>query len=255
MKKHLIIVSIISAVAAAALGYFFFTTNLLPNPSSKERYSMDPVLQFIFGTSAIIFAIVVVFLIYILFVFRRRRGDESDGLPVKGNRRLEFGWIFIPFLVVISFATYGGAVLQRITTVAPESQRLNVSVTAMRYAWSFEYHDASITTFELVLPVNQEVYFTMRSKDVVHSFWIAELGPKQDIVPGIATNLRLTPTKIGNYEIVCSQLCGDGHSYMTAPVRVVSQDDYGAWVQAQQLLQIQKMQQTSSPSSAIPPMP
>jgi cytochrome c oxidase subunit 2 len=77
------------------------------------------------------------------------------------------------------------------------------------------------------------VELTLRANDVIHSFWIPDMGQKQDAVPGITTKLVITPTKTGDYPLVCTELCGLGHASMRAPVRVVSAADFDTWVREQ----------------------
>jgi cytochrome c oxidase subunit 2 len=74
----------------------------------------------------------------------------------------------------------------------------------------------------------------MTSADVIHSFWIPEMGQKQDLVPGIATSLIVTPTRTGTFPLVCTELCGLGHATMRSPVRVLSQAGFDAWVKERQ---------------------
>jgi cytochrome c oxidase subunit 2 len=124
---------------------------------------------------------------------------------------------------------YGGVVLQKMSA-APSGNVLNVDVTAFQWGWKFEYPDYGITSFYLELELNQPVEFHMVSLDVVHSFWVPQFGPKQDIVPGMTTTLDITPDKIGQYTLFCDQLCGMGHTNMTAPVYVVSSGDFQTWV-------------------------
>ncbi len=92
------------------------------------------------------------------------------------------------------------------------------------------------------MPIDQRIQFNFHSKDVIHSFWVQPWGPKQDAVPGLSPVLMITPTELGQYLLQCSQLCGFGHTDMTAPVQVVSAADFSTWV---------KQQQSSSP----PPTP
>ncbi len=70
------------------------------------------------------------------------------------------------------------------------------------------------------------------STDVVHSFWVPEFRVKMDTVPGMETELRVTPDRIGDYELLCAEMCGLLHAYMRAPVKVVSEDEFEAWVQS-----------------------
>lgn len=87
-----------------------------------------------------------------------------------------------------------------------------------------------IVTSELAVPVNREVHLLMRSKDVGHSFFVRELRIQQDFVPGLDLSIHFTPTKVGKYEIVCTQLCGLGHYSMKAYLEVMSQEDFDRWL-------------------------
>src|SRR6202021_2696631 len=94
-----------------------------------------------------------------------------------------------------------------------------------------------IVAAEFAIPVNREIHLLMHSKDVGHSFYVPELRVQQDFVPGLDVSLHFTATKIGKYEIVCTQLCGLGHYNMTAYLEVKSQEDYDAWIKKEAALQ------------------
>jgi len=90
-----------------------------------------------------------------------------------------------------------------------------------------------IVSGELVVPVNREVQLLMHAKDVGHSFYVRELRIQQDFVPGLDLSVHFTATKIGKYEIVCTQLCGLGHYNMKAYLNVMSQENYEKWLKEQ----------------------
>jgi len=90
-----------------------------------------------------------------------------------------------------------------------------------------------IVSGELVVPVNREVQLLMHAKDVGHSFYVRELRIQQDFVPGLDLAVHFTATKIGKYEIVCTQLCGLGHYNMKAYLSVKSPEDYEKWLKEQ----------------------
>ncbi|HTU42682.1 MAG TPA: hypothetical protein VMF10_13310 [Candidatus Aquilonibacter sp.] len=94
-----------------------------------------------------------------------------------------------------------------------------------------------IVTAELAIPVNREVHLLMHSQDVGHSFYVPELRVQQDFVPGLDLSIHFTATKIGRYQIVCTQLCGLGHYAMSAFLEVKSPEDYDAWLKQQAALQ------------------
>ena len=102
-------------------------------------------------------------------------------------------------------------------------------------------HDADskddIVTAEMAIPVNKEIHLLMHSKDVGHSFYVRELRVQQDFVPGLDVSLHFTATKIGRYEIVCTQLCGLGHYNMKAYLEVKSQEDYDNWLKKEAAMQ------------------
>jgi cytochrome c oxidase subunit 2 len=110
---------------------------------------------------------------------------------------------------------------------------LVVRVNGFQWAWSFEYPTFGVTSTELHLPVGRQVLLQMTSNDVIHSFWVPEFRVKQDLVPGRITELRITPTVIGNYMVRCAELCGTVHAYMENPVIVSSQEDFDVWVEEQ----------------------
>ena len=83
---------------------------------------------------------------------------------------------------------------------------------------------------ELVLPVGREARFTMTSVDVIHSFWVPNFGQKMDAVPGIETTILVTPKRTGEFAVVCAELCGLGHATMRAKARVVTQQEFDAWL-------------------------
>lgn len=90
-----------------------------------------------------------------------------------------------------------------------------------------------VTSGELVIPVNKEINLMMHAKDVGHSFYVRELRVQQDFVPGLDLAVHFTATKVGKYEIVCTQLCGLGHYNMKGYLNVMSQEDFDKWLKSQ----------------------
>jgi cytochrome c oxidase subunit 2 len=231
---HVLLICLIIAVLTAGLVYLFLHVNIVPNPSSVERGYIDHFIKILFSIASFFFSVIIVVLAYSLIFFRRRAGDTTEGAPVRGSVRLERAWTIIPLLIVIALGTYGGIVLDKMTAPGPPLTEMEIDVLAFRFGWQFTYPKYGVTSFELHVPVNQRILIKLQSKDVVHSFWVQEWGPKQDAVPGITTQVRYTPTVIGQFTVRCSQLCGYGHSFMTAPALVTSTQDFQTWIQQQQ---------------------
>ncbi len=237
--QHMLAMGLVMAIIAGGLAYLFLNVDFMPVPASTQRELMDPFIQVLFAIAGVVFAVIVVILGYSLIFFRRKPGDETDARGIKGILFLELTWTIIPLAIVIILGTYGAVILDKMgadpmTVPTPGNQtELVINVTAQRFSWQFEYPKYAINSPVLEVPVNTPILFNLNSKDVVHSFWVQEWGPKQDAVPGLTTTLRITPDKVGSYQVQCSQLCGIYHTYMTAPVMVVTAADFDTWVKQQ----------------------
>jgi cytochrome c oxidase subunit 2 len=179
-----------------------------------------------------LFALIVGPILYSLVVFRRRKGDTTDGVHMEGNASLEIGWTVAPLILVVVFAYWGSYSLGEVRRVDPHA--LVVNVRASQWVWVFEYPNTGILSEELHLPVDQQVVLKMQSADVIHSFWVPEFRIKQDVVPGRITEYRVTPSLIGNYKVRCAELCGTSHYSME------TREKYDAWIAAQTAIAAEK---------------
>ena len=119
--------------------------------------------------------------------------------------------------------------------VSPDSQQgdnpLEIKVNGIQYAWIFTYPETGVVSGEIHVPVNRPVALNMTGGDVIHAFWLPEFRIKQDVIPGRETNLVFTPNKIGQYPVVCAELCGAYHGGMKTQLYVQSEEDYQKWIQ------------------------
>jgi cytochrome c oxidase subunit II len=113
----------------------------------------------------------------------------------------------------------------------------NINVSAMQFAWLFEYPGEDVTTGELHVPIGRDVVVSMVANDVIHAFWVPEFRVKQDAVPGTTTTVRFTPNRLGEYPLICAELCGAYHGVMRSKVIVESEADYRTWIEGQKLAQ------------------
>jgi cytochrome c oxidase subunit II len=120
---------------------------------------------------------------------------------------------------------------------------LVINVTGLQYAFIFTYPESGVSSGELHVPAGKEVKLNMSANDVIHAFWVPEFRLKQDIIPGRQTEVRFTPQTIGEYVVVCAELCGPYHGAMRAPVVVQSQQDYDSWIQEQLVASRETMNQ------------
>jgi cytochrome c oxidase subunit 2 len=204
-----------------------------PDDATGAANQIDTVYDVLLICSVPVFVLVMTIAIYSVVRFRAKPGDMGDGPPIHGHTRLEIVWVTIPFIMVTALAIYGWIVLEDIE--AKQKDELVVNVTGQQFTWTFEYpSEDKLQAKELVLPVDRPVEFKIRTRDVIHSFWVPQFRLKSDAVPGLTTSIRVTPNREGDYEVVCAELCGLGHSTMRQFVRVVPAAEYQKWLGEQQ---------------------
>jgi cytochrome c oxidase subunit II len=227
-RRHLVIVGSLVVIVTVLVNLLLESVLQWPVQGSAEAVITDNLFSLHILLISFLFALIMVFMLYSMVVFRRKRGDDSDGEYTHGNTRLEVIWTVVPLIVVIYFGVLGTTTLREIT--APDPDELVVEVTGFQWAWRYDYPDLDVTTTELIVPVDRRIRLDMTATDVIHSFWVPELRVKQDLVPGMVTQLRFTPTQEGVYQVRCAEMCGLSHAYMLSPIRILSQDEYQAWV-------------------------
>ncbi|WP_017315814.1 cytochrome c oxidase subunit II [Mastigocladopsis repens] len=118
-----------------------------------------------------------------------------------------------------------------------------VNVTALQYAWIFTYPETGVTSGELHVPMGREVQMNMTANDVIHAFWVPEFRLKQDVIPGRQTEIRFTPSKEGDYALICAELCGPYHGAMRTQVVVETPQKFEQWMQEQQVASAEVLKQ------------
>ena len=243
--RHIIIIFVILTLAvipAAWLVLHFM--NLSGAPASAVMYEIERTMFVFTLASAPIMAITASVLLYSLFGWGRVRGAEppmQESPAIRSNPIAIFGWITATSLLAAFLVIWGLVELANITAMSNgttsanqqpgTAKPLDINVTAQQWLWTFEYPDQQkITSDVLVVPIDVPLYFNVTSKDVIHNFWVVELGVKIDANPGAITNTGVTPNKLGNFNIRCAELCGLHHAYMETQIKVVTQEQFDAWV-------------------------
>jgi len=259
----------LAATALIATGLLVGTqVNLLPADASSNSAAYDSLFKVLFSIGTILFAGILIVLVYSLVRFRRREGDGADGPPLEGNLPLEIVWTAIPAVVILFIGIYSYDIYERMGGMGPldhdamhhqaggmieasmqsgedqssgervwggirpaDGNVLPVDVTAMQFAFIFHYPEGEITSGELHVPLGRPVELRMKALDVIHAFWVPQFRLKQDIIPGQPTVLTFTPTRAGTYPVICAELCGPYHGGMRTSVVVHEPDDYLNWVQ------------------------
>jgi cytochrome c oxidase subunit 2 len=223
----LVLLGAIAAALGVALGLLI---DWFPTPASTQADPIDTLWDVLLIASVPIFVLVQSVVLYCVWRFRMRPGEElQDGPPIHGNTRLEVVWTVIPAILILGLCVYAYSVLNDIEEAQAGERRINV--VGQQFTWTFEYprpDGEPIRSTQLYLEEGKPVRFFLRSEDVIHDFWVPAFRMKLDAVPGITTEYRVTPTKVGTYPVVCAELCGIGHAYMRQTAHVLSSEDYEA---------------------------
>jgi cytochrome c oxidase subunit 2 len=233
---QLVAIGVVIAVLSTLVAVLF---KWLPTSASEEFDRIQGIYWFATVISIGIFALVAAVIVYSVWKWRVPLDDDADGPPIHGHTGLEIAWTAVPAALVIAIGVVSAIVLSRNGDAGPRP--LEVQAIGQQFAWKFVYTDYEnpetgdpVQTGELVLPVGREARFTMTAVDVIHSFWVPNFGQKMDAVPGIETEILVTPDRVGEFEVVCTELCGLGHATMRAGARVVTQAEFDQWLEGKQ---------------------
>jgi cytochrome c oxidase subunit 2 len=227
---------------------------------SKDIYSLH---MTIFWWCVAIGIAVFGVMIYSLVTFRKSKGAIPDRSIVHSTK-VEIIWTIVPVLILVVMAIPAARTLIRIEDM--RNTELTVKVTGYQWRWQYEYLDEGISFFStldrqhdearqlgsgidpntvpdyllnvdkpLVVPVDTKVRILLTAQDVIHAWWMPDFGMKKDAIPGFVNELwfKVDADKAGTYRGQCAELCGRDHAFMPVVVKVLSKDDYKAWVAQQ----------------------
>ncbi|MGB8649775.1 MAG: cytochrome c oxidase subunit II [Mycobacteriales bacterium] len=207
-----------------------------PHPVTEQAKSMYET-----WLGSVAAAAVVGLLMYLLMawtVIRDRKRTEELPRQVRYNLPIEVLYTVVPF-VIIAVLFFYTAVSENKVNKLSKNPDVTIGVVGFQWNWQFNYVDDKVqVTGEpaagrqavLVIPVDKRIRFVETSPDVIHSFWVPDFLFKRDVIPGRLNAFEIKPTKIGDYVGRCAELCGEKHDRMNFEVRVVSQQDYDAYI-------------------------
>lgn len=165
--------------------------------------------------------------VWLCIRYRAASTVDRSGVPT-GNRALELTW-FIGLLVVF-LAAFGWAAADFAQLYRIPPQATPVFVVARQWMWKLEHANGRREINELHIPVGQPVRLQMTSQDVIHSFFVPAFRLKADVVPGRYTTLSFTPTRAGEFHLMCSEYCGTDHAAMGGRVIVMPPAEFARWL-------------------------
>lgn len=187
-------------------------------------------------------------IMWAVIVYRKRKDDEKLPIQTRANVPLELMYVAVPIIMIAVLFRWTATDAAIIKDLEPNPD-VQIQAIGKQWAWDFNYLSddvysvgvqAQLTGEEgveetlptLYLPVGQLVDVQLDSRDVIHSFWIPAFLFKQDMIPGRTTHIQFIPQQEGTYQGKCAELCGEYHSAMLFNVKVVSQEEYDAYIQS-----------------------
>ena len=209
----------------------------LPEDVSTFGGEIDRLFYIIYYITGAAFILVTVLMLVFLVMYRHREGRRAT--YTHGNTALEIIWTVIPAIVFVSLSFMSVSTWGKIKAHAPPAD-VQVQVTAKQFNWEIVYpgpdgkfgtEDDVQVDNDLHVPVNKVVHVILKSRDVIHSFFLPNLRLKQDALPGKDILVWFEAVKPGKYQLPCAELCGFGHSGMLGWLYVEAPEEYAKWVQ------------------------
>jgi cytochrome c oxidase subunit 2 len=231
-------------------------------PISKQIYDLHVIAMYVCaGIGVVVFGVII----YSLIWHRKSRGYKAA--EFHENLKLEIFWTIIPFIILVALAIPATKVLIRMDNV--ENADLTIKVVGYQWKWQYQYMNEGVHFYSnmstpyaaihnrapksewyllevdrpLVVPIHKKIRFLVTSNDVIHSWWVPELGVKRDAIPGFMHEAWTKIEKPGIYRGQCAELCGIYHGFMPIVVQAVTQEEFDVWVQNQKAQQVQMAQQ------------
>lgn len=256
---------LVAIITLASAGLFVSHVWWMPAAASRHAPVLDRQFNWTLIDAGVAFLLAQLILATLVWKFRADSNRSSKAFVGGVRIAIIVSVIFIG-LELVSAATVGQRAWASMYSASVPPGAIKVQATGQQFAFYFRYPgpdgkfgpmhvekiDASVgnyfgldrardpasrddvTSATLALPVNHPVELLLDAQDVIHGFYVRELRIQQDMVPGMQIPVHFTPTKIGRYEIACSQLCGLGHYRMRAYLEIMSDEDFQKWMQAHQ---------------------
>ena len=247
----------IAALTAVIVVGLAACSTTVPNttlePKTEFGRAIDDLWDTLLFWGTIVFILVEAFLIYVVIRYRRREGQPAPR-HVHGNTTLEIAWTLAPAVILAIIAVPTVKTIFITQDDAPRGN-LTVEVIGHQWWWEFRYPQYGVVTAnELYLPVGRTANFVLKTQDVLHSFWIPQLGGKRDLITNRTNYLWFTPESTYVWNGVCVEYCGTSHANMRFKTFVVAPDQFEAWTTHQKAgpLFMPAPTSTPTPTTATP---
>lgn len=262
MKKQTMSALLLAAFSllVPVYGYYLWSIKTLPAPASVHGAGMDAMIKY--SMVCVGLMLLAGHIVLSVFIWKYHQAERaSQGVA---ERKTEWRWALLP-IVLMSVVAEGGVLViglpvwKQLHVESKPGEEVVIEVVAQQFQWSFRYPGADgkfgetgqkfvsdsdligvrrkgaglddiVSTGSLVVPAGKLIRLKMRSKDVIHSLFLPVQRVKQDVVPGMVVDTVFTPTQPGQYDILCTELCGLGHYKMRAVLYVKEPAAFENWL-------------------------
>ncbi|MBV8374434.1 MAG: cytochrome c oxidase subunit II [Candidatus Eremiobacteraeota bacterium] len=233
-----VVTAILGAAALASIVYWMFAPIEGWEPSViRTAYQVDVFFRFLAALGSALYIFVCGYILYFALAFGAKKTDPPGaiGLQIHDNHKLEFWWTVGPIVAIVVISVVSTWIWSEI--ILRPASGLVVEAIGHQFNFTFRYPQINgEVTDEMHLPVNVPVTLNLTSSDVIHSFWVPAMRLKNDTIPGMLTEIKFTPYRVGRYPIICAQFCGTLHSTMNKQVLVIEdQSSFNGWYRKMQL--------------------
>jgi cytochrome c oxidase subunit 2 len=225
----------LAALVAAVAG----TAACAPDPAGDQGATVKELYDVFFYVAAVVFAVVAGLIGWSIVRFRGKPGDPAEPPQTRHNLALEITWFAIPTVIVVVLFVLSAGALQDVNEEHPDPV-VTVRVDAFQWGWRFVYEGEAVAIeglpqqpAEIVLPVDQPLRFDLRSRDVVHSFYVPRFLVKRDTIPGEENRIDYVIRDEGTYDGACAEFCGVLHERMLFTIEAVPLEDFEEWLSEQ----------------------
>jgi cytochrome c oxidase subunit II len=215
--------------AGAGTGKEAPITNLFNEPATQLAHTVRSYWIYVVVVTGIFLVLPQALLLYCIAKFKDAPGRKPE--TFHDNLKLEIFWTVVPIFVLIVMSVPSYQIIKDIENPPPAD--VNIEIVGRQFLWEYRYPnhgDIRIADEPLVIPVGKNIVADCTSNDVLHAWWVPAFGVKTDTIPGRLTQIWFNVDREGWYKGQCAELCGALHSKMLIDVKVVSQEEFDAWV-------------------------
>lgn len=222
------------------------------NPASNQADRINRLFNYFNIAAGLMLLLVISLIIYVCIKFKAKKGDNNDPVQTSGNKKLEAAMIGIPTLLLVFFFYQTVTTMNAVSPEVTKNRQPDVIITGHQWWWEVYYPATNVyAANEVHLPVGKQLLMEMRSADVIHDWWVPELGNKMDLVPNHPNYLWLNIHKPGKYFGACSEFCGAQHAWMRITVIAQTKNDFDHWIASNVKLAAQPTDELANTGAAL----